>query len=239
MKKSLILAAVLSTPALFGQSDDAGNGMLAGLTALRAADHTAAQAAFSQVVVAEPDNAKAWYYRGVSRLQAGDAEAAVNDLGRALRLAPTDGNVLIRHAEACMAMGWSTMAQQDLEQVLALRGDGPVAEHALLLLGELSFGAGDLITAKAHYDRLIHIAPYNVLGLVDRGIILIALGQNVAAIADLEQAIALDPSLDMVHGQLALAHHRLGHRMEACQAWQQALDAGDNSVQESLLVFCE
>ncbi len=239
MKTPLILAAVLSTPALFAQTGEADHGMLAGLTALRSADHTTAQAAFSQVVVAEPDNAKAWYYRGVSRLEAGDAEAAVNDLGRALRLAPTDGNVLIRHAEACMAMGWRTMAQQDLEQVLALRGDGPMAEHALLLLGELSFGAGDLITAKGHYDRLLQMAPYNVLGLVDRGIILIGLGQNVAAITDLEQAMALDPTLDMVYGQLALAHHRLGHRMEACEAWQQALDAGDRSVEESLLVFCQ
>ena len=82
--------------------------MLAGMAALRTSDHGTAERAFSQVVAREPDHVKAWYYRGVSRLEAGDAEGAVEDLGRVLRLAPTDANALIRHAPERMlwASNW-------------------------------------------------------------------------------------------------------------------------------------
>jgi tetratricopeptide (TPR) repeat protein len=239
MRTRTIIAACCIAGGVAAQSGTVEGDMLAGMAALRAADHGTAERSFSHAVARDPEHAKAWYYRGVSRLSAGDAEGAVEDLGRVLRLTPGDANALIRHAEACLVLNWRDMARQDLEQVLALRGDGPAAEHALLLLGKLAFSAGDMLGAKARYDRLIAIAPYNTLGLVDRGIVLLAMGQPELAIVDLEQALELDPDLGEAYGQLALAHHQLGHRMEACAAWQLALNAGDHSVEESILVFCD
>lgn len=239
MRTRSIIAACCLAGGVAAQSGSVEGDMLAGIAALRTSDLGTAERAFSQVVAREPDHAKAWYYRGVSRLEAGDAEGAVEDLGRVLRLSPNDANALIRHAEACLVLDWRDMAQQDLEQVLALRGDGPAAEHALLLLGKLAFSAGDVLGAKARYDRLITLAPYNTLGLVDRGMVLLAMGQPEQAIVDLEQALELDPDLGEAYGQLALAHHQRGHRMEACAAWQLALNAGDRSVEESILIFCE
>jgi len=230
MRTLSIVAAWCVAGGVAAQSGAVEGDMLAGMAALRSSDHGTAERSFTQVIAREPDHAKAWYYRGVSR---------VEDLGRVLRLTPDDANALIRHAEACLVLDWRDMARQDLEHVLALRGDGPAAEHALLLLGNLAFGSGDIIGAKSAYDRLLTIAPYNTLGLVDRGIVLLAMGQPELAIADLEQALALDPDLGAAYGQLALAHHQLGHRMEACAAWQLALSAGDRSVEESILIFCE
>lgn len=237
MKQASLLIALLAMGT--AQAQSTGDDMLAGMSALRAADHQQALTAFSRVVVAEPSNAKAWYYRGVSRLDVGDAEGAVSDLDRALSLAPDDLHALLRRAEACIQMDWNQMARTDLEHLLLIRADGPIAEHGLLLLGQLAMRSADLVAAKSHYDRLLAMAPYNTYGWVDRGIVNLAMGLHQEAVEDLEHALDLDPTLDQAYGQLALAYYRMDRKQEACHAWQLALQAGDPSVQEALLVYCQ
>jgi len=237
MERNTILSALLLPTMAMAQPG--GDEMLVGLSALRTADHARAEHSFTNAVTERPDDARAWYYRGVNRLGMGDPNGAIADLDRMLALDPGNGNGLLRRAEAYLMTGYSEAALADLRTVLTYYPEGPVAEHALLELGHQAILKGDLNTAKAHFDHLVSIAPENALGRCNRGITLAALGADEAALADLDLALALDPTLERAHTHRAVVLLRNGRRAEACAALQRAHVLGDTSVEEMLLIYCE
>lgn len=236
--KQFTTTLLLQAPLLLmaqGASDD----MLAGMTAMRHADHGSAEQAFTKAVEREPANTKTWYYRAVNRAANGDLGGALSDLDHTLEMDPTDVHALLRRAEVRARFGAERSATVDLERILALRPTGPATEHALLHLGHFAMSRNDLVAAKEQYDRLIAIAPTNAFGWCDRGIVLAAMHQDEAALADLDRAIELDPMLDQAHVQKALALFRMDRKQEGCYALQMAHDMGDRSVEELMMIYCE
>ena len=236
MMKLLGPSALLLTTSLLAQNGD--DALLAGMTALKKKDHTTASSAFDRAVVEDPTNGKTWYYRAVNRMVVGDNQGALNDLDRALTLKPADVHALLRRAEVNRTLGKPERANSDLHRVLGLNADGPAAEHALLELGRLAMEADDLPTARQHYDQLVAMAPYSAMAWCNRGIVHNALLDDEKAIADLEKASELDPTLDQAYATLALVYFRQGRMQEGCYTLQQAKDLGDMSVEELLLVHC-
>ncbi|WKZ64851.1 MAG: tetratricopeptide repeat protein [Flavobacteriales bacterium] len=234
--RTLTAPLLLAASALCAQADQP---MLAGMTAMRQQDHTAAEQAFSKAVAAAPADLKAWYYRAVNRIGMGDLDGALQDLDQALAIDPLDAHSLLRRAEVRSRQGADLAATADLRRVLAARPTGPAAEHALLHLGHFAMGRRDYAEARALYDRLIAIAPYNAFGWCDRGIALAAMHQHDEALDDLDRAVELDPTLDQAHVQRALVLFRMDRKQEACAALHQAHDLGDRSVEEMLLIHCE
>ncbi len=230
-----LLVACATT--IFAQ--DAGGDMIAGMTALRKDDHTTAEQAFTRAVSVEPTNSKTWYYRGVNRMTQGDLDGALEDLDKAVDLAPDDVHGLLRRAEVRARLGGEQSATADLQRVLGLRPTGPAAEHALLHLGHFAMSNNDLVAAKSYYDRLIQIAPLNAFGWCDRAIVLAAMHEGEAALIDLERAIELDPSLDQAYAQKATILFGMDRRQEGCEALQQAHAMGNTSVAEMMLIYCE
>lgn len=222
--------------ALFAQT---GDDMLAGMSAMRSADHTNAEASFTKAVTESPKDMKAWYYRAVNRIGMGDLGGALQDLEQALELSPDDAHSLLRRAEIKARLGAEISAMADLERVLHVRPTGPAAEHALLQLGHFAMGRNDLVAAKSCYDRMVEIAPYNAYGWCDRGIVQAAMHQDDEALADLDRAIEIDPELDQAHVQRALVLLRMDRKQDACEALRAAHDLGDKSVDEMLLIYCE
>lgn len=234
--RTLTAPLLLAATTLCAQAD---HDMLAGMSAMRQQDHTAAEQAFSKAVATAPADLKAWYYRAVNRIGMGDLDGALLDLDQALAIDPLDAHSLLRRAEVRSRKGADLAATADLHRVLAARPTGPAAEHALLHLGHFAMGRRDYAEAKALYDRLIAIAPYNAFGWCDRGITLAAMHQHDEALADLDRAVELDPTLDQAHVQRALVLFRMDRKQEACAALHQAHDLGDRSVEEMLLIHCE
>lgn len=236
MKTVTLTATLLASTLLHAQ---AGDDMLAGMAALRKQDHVKAEESFTKAVSAAPDDMKTWYYRAVNRMGMGDMGGALKDLDRALALDPADAHSLLRRAEVKARMGAEHSAMADLHHLLSTRPTGPAAEHALLHLGHFAMGRKDYLAAKAHYDRLIAIAPYNAIGWCDRGIALAAMRLDDEALSDLDRAIALDPTLDQAHVQRALVLLRMDRKQDACEALHTAHQMGNASVEELLLIHCE
>lgn len=233
--RTLVLSLILA-PAIAVAQDDA---MLAGLTALRMDDHRTAEAAFTRAVDRTPDDIRTWYYRGVSRLAAGDAQGALSDLDRVIELVPTDAHGLLKRSEAHALLGGTAAARRDLATLLQNQPTGPAAEQALHALGGYSLAEGDLRGAYAHYDRLVGIAPHSAQALADRGAVLTALGRDVEALEDLELAVDRDPSLAFPHAQMAVVLINMGRKQEACFALHSAHALGERSVEQMLLVHCD
>lgn len=213
--------------------------MLAGLSAMRMDDRPQAEAAFTIAVDRTPDDLRAWYYRGVNRLAAGNAHGALADLDRVLELAPDDAHGLLRHAEAQAMLGATAKARLDLAKLLEIQSTGPAAEQALETLGGFSLAEGDLRGALAHYDRMVGIAPYSAEALAHRGSVLAALGRDVEALEDLELAVDRDPSLSVAYAEMGVVLIQMGRKQEACHALNQAHSLGERSVEEMLLVHCD
>lgn len=210
-----------------------------GLAALQLEHHDEAITAFTRTVAAEPDHLRAWYYRGLSRDAIGDHVGAMHDLDRAVALDPTDGNVLLRRAEVYLNAGRAREARADLSTVLQLFPEGPIAVHALFSLGRASLSLGEYANADSAYERLVALAPTDPKALCDRGIVRGHLGRHVEALADLDLAIDLDPSLERAYSARAVELIALERSAEACPDLQKAHELGDRSVEEMLLVYCE
>jgi len=235
-RNSILLALVLPAMAVAQPGND---DMLAGLSALRTADHASAERSFSDALAERPDDARAWYYRGVNRLTMGDAPGALLDLDRSLDLDPTNANSLLRRAEAHLMVGSITASIVDLERALALHPDGPLAEHALLQLGHLAMLNGDFEGANARFAEVCRIAPMNALGHCNRGIALATLHADTEALIALEKALEMDHTLDQAHVHRAIVLLRNDRAPEACVSLRHARELGDTSVDELLLIYCE
>ena len=227
--------ALVGTALCAQQADDA---MLAGLTALKKNDNKTAGAAFDRAVLDDPTNGKTWYYRAMNRMVIGDNEGALEDLDHLIAMEPSDVHAMLRRAEVYRIKGDDRSANADLYRVLGIHINGPAAEHALFELGRIAMEANDLPNALAHYDRLVNIAPYNALAWCDRGIARNVIHDDDKAIADLEKAIELDPTLDQAYVNLAIVLFRQDRMQEGCHALQQAHDLGDRTIEELLTAHC-
>lgn len=236
MKTLIIALSMLCATTLAAQQS---TDMLAGMSAMRAQDHAQAEESFTKAVAASPADMKTWYYRAVNRIGLGDFGGAMKDLDQALALSPDDAHALLRRAEVKSRLGAEHSALADLARILAVRPTGPAAEHALLQLGHAAMKSNNLMGAKAHYDRLVEIAPYNAFGWCNRGIVLAAMHEDDKALADLERAVELDPTLDQGHAQRGLVLIRMDRKQEACEALHAAHQLGNKSVEETLLIYCE
>jgi len=228
--------AVLGTFVCAQPGDDA---MLAGMIALKKNDHKTAQAAFDRAVVDDPTNGKTWYYRAMNRMVFGDNDGALQDLDHLIAMDPNDVHAMLRRSEVHRLKGNDRSADADLYRVLGLHHNGPAAEHALFELGSLAMKENDLPNALALYDRLVAIAPYNAQAWCDRGIARNVIHDDDKAIADLEKAIELDPTLDRAFINLAIVLFRQDRKQEGCHALQHARDMGDRSVEELMMVHCD
>lgn len=237
MRTIALLPCLLSLLPIVAQDD--ADAMLAGLQALRRDDHTRAEKAFTTAVERNPADEKAWYYRAVNRLAAGDAIGAKHDLDHLIALDPAHAHAYLRRSEALAQLGDMLAAERDLDILLRHHPTGPAAEHALLQLGHFAMLRGEVAEALRQYDRLVAISPENAMGRCNRGIAFAALGRDQEARSDLEKTIALDASLDQAHANLGIVLIRLGEREHACSAFAQAHALGDASVEEMLLIWCE
>ena len=179
------------------------------------------------------------YDLGVYRLKAGDAPGAITELDRAIALQPRDAFALLSRSEAYFSLGENERAIADLWNILGIRTRGPVAEQALLRLGQNAMENSDPSSAEILFDRCVKIAPYTALPLCHRGIARAALHQNDLALEDLDRAIEIDPMLDQAHVNKAIILLRMGFRQEGCASLQQAHDLGDFSTQQMLLIHCD
>src|SRR4051812_16855163 len=74
-----------------------------------------AEAAFRKVIQAEPDDAEAYYYLGLSQTDQGKSVDAIDSFNRSLRLDPTRTEVRAARATAAIRAGKGDIAREDLK----------------------------------------------------------------------------------------------------------------------------
>ncbi len=190
-------------------------------------------------LAAHPENGKAWYYRGVCHMSTGETNAALSDLERALELMPNDANARLRRSEVNMTRKDLPAAIADLNTVLVLHPEGPIAEHALMSLGEARMRQGDPQTAIAVYDRFVALAPKDARSWFNRGMAHAHTNAHQQAYDDLSRAIALDGWMHRAYSARAIELVHLERKPEACTDLNRAKELGDTAVDDLLAIYCE
>ncbi|MFE4834794.1 O-antigen ligase family protein [Arthrobacter sp. NPDC056691] len=162
---------------------------------------------------------------GARAAAAGDSAGAQRAFVQARQLRPWDSDTALLAAQAFAgpatagdrdaagyAVEWGRLAWE--------RTPGSQEAGTALAIGYLY--SGDVPAAKDLLDALVADAPYSTTLYVQRGVAQFGLGRSADAIADLEHAAALDPSLDTPWRVLANIHQRLGNAQEALAASQRA-----------------
>jgi hypothetical protein len=161
----------------------------------------------------------------------GDNAGAQRAFVQARQLRPWDSDTALLAAQAFAGpatAGDPEAARYAVEWGRAAREGAPGSLEAGTALAVGYLYSGDVPAAKDLLDGLVAESPYSTGLYVHRGVAQFGMGRSAEAIADLEHAASLDPSLDTPWRVLANIHQRLGNVQEALAASQRAESLAGN-----------
>ena len=88
--------------------------------------------------------------------------------------------------------------------------------------GSAAFAAGNLSDAHKDFDSLVHLVPRISTAHTAYGVVLLAEGQLLAAVTELETARKLDPNDVRAAINLGVAYRRLDQNEKSVQAFSSA-----------------
>ncbi len=156
-------------------------------------DYGGAISDYTAVLGAQPTHAKLYVNRGNARRVLGEQAEALKDYGHALRLDPADDAAWWNRGVARARAGDAAGAIADFDECLRLKPNHFLAQ---LDRARARIGLGRTAEALADLDRALNAAPRQPQLLYARGLVLDALRQPAAAVADFTAAIAQEKTLN-------------------------------------------
>jgi len=194
---------------------------------LRAADATAAEAAWRRALEIDDGNSEARFHVGNFYRERGDPRAAQLEYERALASAPDHPGVLNNLGLALEASGERDRAEACYERVLAANPEHP---DALGNLASSQFEREDYRQSARTYERLFAIrrnVPASVW--VRRGIAQQRTGDLASAETSFSEAARLAPDDARIQHNLGNVRYELQRYAEAEPAWQRVLELRPDS----------
>lgn len=169
---------------------------------------------------AADQKAHAYRNRGRARAEAGAHDAALADLGEAIRLNGLDSQALSYRAQVHVTRGDLASAIADFGEVIRLRPNAAIGYsgrgHAYLV-------KGDAKDALADFSAALRLTPGSATAHNNRGLAHKAAGELDKAIADFTAALGINPIYALAYNNRAYAHEAAGRRAEAIADFKSAL----------------
>ena len=181
----------------------------------------AAEQIYRQILVVEPNHSDAIHLLGVLAAQAGNHEAAIEQIGRAIRL---QGNVPFYHfnlGEAYRALQRASDAAACYRRTLQLKPDYAEAHSNL---GSVLLDQGQPDEAAICCRRALQWKPELAEAHNNLGSALKAQGKLDEAVACYRRALELKPNYPEAHNNLGAALHDQGTLDEAAACYRRALE---------------
>lgn len=180
-------------------------------------------AACSEVIggaYSSEQKAVAYRNRGRARTEAGALDAAIADLGEAIRLAPEDVQAYLTRAQARMGRGDSDGAIADYGEAIRLR---PSQAMGFTGRGHAHLVKRNAKAAVADFNEAVRLDPKSASALNNRGLAQRMAGNHAAAIDDFTAAITLNPIYALAYTNRGYAHETAGRKREAAVDYARAL----------------
>ncbi len=183
-----------------------------GLVALEAGHLEEAEAAFRQARELEPTRAAVYHNLGEVFSRRGQSGEAIANFRKAIQLAPQEPESYLRLAALESQLKRFHDAEQTLNQLLRLR---PRNADAHLLLGRVARERDDRALAEKHLRQYVRLRPKDPKGWGELGTALLRDEKSREGEALLKRALAIDPSLGIVHYNLGLLYSLRGDHQRA------------------------
>ena len=164
--------------------------LVQGIENIEAEDYEQAVENLSEVIALEPDNAEAYYQRGLAYGHLENWEQALADFDTAIELAADDPRAYSKRALVYLPLGDSAQAIADCNQALKL---DPDHAEAYQTLGMVYIGQGDVEQAIQGFDKAIELDPDLAEAYIWRGSAYAEAGNSERAISDFEYYLELVP----------------------------------------------
>jgi len=197
---------------------------------VRSGSPTRAEKLFLEMIEVFPSSPEAQSLLGEARERFHQLEGAVDAYSKAIELAPGDAHLHVARAKARVKNGDYDSAIIDFQRARELDPDCEEAGIETELIrghkryreaftiherAQEALTAGDIESARKHFDRVLELVPNNVRWLEESANLAIATGHYEQAIASLRRVLAVEGS----NGQLLL---RLADLLSATNKFDQA-----------------
>lgn len=135
-----------------------------------------------------PDAAQLYAVRASLRLQMQQVSAALQDLEKAMTLAPQNPGIRVNRAQAYRSFGRFDEAMEDLDVAVE---QAPDLLPARFNRGALLYARGDFSMALTDFDHCIAVDPHAAAPYFNRASTYWELGRSDEALADLERFLEL------------------------------------------------
>jgi predicted O-linked N-acetylglucosamine transferase (SPINDLY family) len=191
-----------------------------GVRCREAGDLAGARDHFCAALRRRPTDGRAWHLLGVTAIDAGEAETALECLERAWPANRTDADFHADLARAQRAAGNLSAAAASLREALRLRANDPAF---LTELGDVLLHNGSTDDARAILQKVLRLAPDHVPALLRMTSVLLTLGEWSPAEDLSRRALQLRPDLAQAHHDLGVGLMQRGRLREAEASYRQAL----------------
>jgi tetratricopeptide (TPR) repeat protein len=143
---------------------------------------------YTQAIKINPNDADAYYNRGIVRYQLGDKQGAIDDYTQAIKINPNLALAYVLRGSARYELGDKPGAIDDYTQAIKIN---PNLALAYYVRGIVRDELGDKQGAIADYTQAIKINPKDADAYYNRGVVRDELGDKQEAIDDFQQAAKL------------------------------------------------
>ncbi len=184
-------------------------------------DYTGAEADATKALDINPYLTDAWEVRGVARQNMGRNRQAIEDYSKALELLPRNRSLLFNKAMALNDIGEYDAAAEVFDELLRYY---PRYDNAYLGRARVELERKDTVAARADIDKALEINNKAINAYIMRADIAIHSDEDFeSALADIDQAIKLQPHLPGLYINRAFLRYRLDSYSGAMADYDYAL----------------
>lgn len=184
-------------------------------------------AAYGQLLLINPRDARALRMRGNAHAHAGDYTAALRDVSESLKINPGDARSYRIRGSIYYREGEYQLALKEFDHAVRLAPRTAVGyenrAHTRQKLRDYGGAVDD-------YDAMLRLNPESHSTLNGRARALWLQGSHSAALADAERAVAAAPSAALYRYTLAHIYSSLGERQRAIEEFDRALGGGERAL---------
>ena len=228
----LLASRFITWDAIKGENQQAQVYVQQGTTALRIWKLPQAISAFTRAIEIEPKYAEAYVKRGLAYYRSAQYEIAISDYTQTLRLNRYHADAYASRGDAYRALAHTQRAIEDYSASLKRRWNA----YVMLKRAAIYFESGNVENALADYDTVIKRQP-TMTAHYARGNVYLQLSTQgdksrlKPALADLTEAIALEPRFAGAYISRAQTYAYLGEHTSATQDYTHAIKLLTNAIQ--------
>ena len=190
--------------------------------------------AFEAVVEAEPDNAEAWYYLGVTQVKAGEAAKGAASLEKAVTLKPKNPKYLCTFGQAALQAGLIEKALLGTQAAAVAVPSDPRYQSAY---GDVLLAVGKYPEAAAAYARAVALDKGQTPGYIyNLGLVHLHCREFKKAIQIFDEAIAARSDYAPYYCSRGLAYENLKQIKQAGSDYATAIKIDKNNAYAHFLL---